>query len=100
MRALKLLHFNSILILLAFSASCLLAQNTDDLTHPYTMDDNTVVLLHLDDDLVNASDSTADGTGFGSLLYLNNSLFQILLKKSSDYFLYDILMIYVLSTGK
>jgi hypothetical protein len=34
---------------------------------PYTVDDSTIVLMHLDGDLANQSDSTEDGTGFGNL---------------------------------
>gem|GEM_PF-5862886 len=73
MRSLKMLHFSFIFALMILFFNSGMAQNVDDLTQPYTLDDHTVVLLHLNDDLTNVSDSTRDGTGFGNLMYLNNT---------------------------
>ena len=69
----RMVHFVLTVALLAFLSLNVFAQNTDDLTKPYTVDENTVVLLHLDDNLTNESDSARDGTGYGNLMYLDNA---------------------------
>jgi hypothetical protein len=75
-------NFTILFIILFLSFSFVYAQ--EDITSPYEADVSTVVLLHFDNDLVNAGsagDATAHGTtsfvtgmeGFGQAIYLNNS---------------------------
>jgi len=59
-----------VLILVSLFFVNTMAQNVDDLTKPYEVDDNTVVLLHLDDNYSNASSQTGDVTGKGNLMLM------------------------------
>ena len=52
-----------IFILTILCISFVSVQGQETVGGPYTLDDNTIVLLKFDGDLVNASDSTADGIG-------------------------------------
>lgn len=59
------------LVLILFSSQFAKAQRTYG--GPYTPDTSTVLLMHFDGDLSNASDSSANGTGHGTLSYIDNS---------------------------
>lgn len=47
---------------------------TETIGGPYVADEHTVLLLHFDDNLENASDLAADGVGHGSLSYISNNI--------------------------
>ncbi|MBD3226242.1 MAG: T9SS type A sorting domain-containing protein [Caldithrix sp.] len=41
---------------------------------PYTTDENTMLLMHFDDDLINVSDKSADGQAHGVTYYVPNNI--------------------------
>ena len=44
-----------------------------DFKNPYTVDENTVLLLHFNGDLTNASDSSDDASGTGKILFVGSA---------------------------
>lgn len=44
-----------------------------DWKKPYTVDDHTILLMHFDGDLTNASPLSGDGIGYGTISYIDNT---------------------------
>lgn len=53
------------------------ANAQEEVGGPYEPDENTVLLMHFDGDLTNISDASEDGTGFGTLSYVDNSALEL-----------------------
>lgn len=63
--------FSLLTLVFILSTALLFAQ--EQVGGPYTVDENTIVLLHFDGNLTNESDSTVDATGNGNVSFLDNS---------------------------
>lgn len=64
----------SVFMMLFLLASTGLLQAQDPVGGPYTVDDNTVMLMHFENNLVNESVHSADGEAHGTLYYIPNSV--------------------------
>ncbi len=63
----------SFVALFLFSVTGLLNAQ-DQIGGPYTVDENTMLLMHFEDDLINESEKSADGEGHGVYYYVPNNI--------------------------
>ncbi|MDW7682406.1 MAG: hypothetical protein SCK70_17710, partial [bacterium] len=66
----KLKNYTFLLVVIFFVVFISNLSAQEDFLNPYTPDEHTVLLLHFENDLTDASDSTAGGIEQGLLSYI------------------------------